>query len=171
MIKCSAFSFLFLRATIQLGGGYSKDILSGQVQMPKGVGLIGGTRPSLISESTEDRGFQNSWGYELLFTSYSDTVFTKKKHAQHFLSVPIFGIFLLTLLMCIASFHGRRVDFLKGIRNLVQWLLWKIWCSRRLRGQSTSYRWVILSCLMSHHSGKILIRPKALQAWTGQSSR
>lgn len=75
--------FLFLRATIQLGGGYSNDILSGQVQMPKGVGLIGGTRPSLISESTEDRGFQNSWGYELIYTSYSDTVL-QKKTLQHF---------------------------------------------------------------------------------------
>ena len=101
------FSSFLLRATIQLGGGYSKDILSGQVQMPKGVGLIGGTRPSLISESTEDR-FQNSWGYELIYTSYSDTVFTKKK------TRPTFSIDIRTY------FWHLPVDIV-GVRCFFSW--------------------------------------------------
>eukprot|EP00729_Bicosta_minor_P014122 gene14122-20797_t len=82
------------RATIQLGGGYSNDILSGQVQMPKGVGLIGGTRPSLISESTEDRGFQNSWGYSQpgAVVAVEDMMLTSPSRSEHELSMSHFEL-------------------------------------------------------------------------------
>lgn len=111
-----------LRATIQLGGGYSNDILSGQVQMPKGVGLIGGTRPSLISESTEDRGFQNSWGYELIYTSYCTVILFYKKKTR-----PTF--FYPYLFLASSCWHCwcALLLFMDDV-----WIFWKVfatWCS------------------------------------------